>query len=336
MSLFQSKRLALPAKDTFYMNTSDTLSIGIDFGGTSIKVGVVSGKEIIHESARIDPKGYTSACDLIDILAQITLNLKSEFPDVSSVGFGVPGFVNFKTGTIFNLTNVPGWSNVPLKDEMQQRTQIPVAVENDANCMAIAEWKLGAGQGKKNIVCLTIGTGVGGGVIVNNEIVRGHRFAAGELGQGSIAFDGRLGNYNNIGALEKYLGNNQIAQDAKDFYAAAGIQKDVKDCFPLNLSINAQEGDEIALQIWDDIALKLSVSLSSACYLLNPEAVVIGGGVANANELLFDPLNKYLKQQLSGPFIDDLQVVKAHFANEAGIIGAAALSRECTQDLAAC
>ena len=111
------------------------LSVGIDFGGTSIKIGVVQGKEIIHESARIDPQGYTSAKELIDILAETVNNLKNPFPEIKSVGFGVPGFVDFPTGTIHNLTNVPGWVQVPLKREMYDRTGLPCAVENDANCL---------------------------------------------------------------------------------------------------------------------------------------------------------------------------------------------------------
>jgi len=307
---------------------SDSLSVGIDFGGTSIKIGVVSGKEIIHESARIDPKGHTSSDELIDILAQLVLNLKEQFPNIQSVGCGVPGFVDFPTGTIHNLTNVPGWQDIGLKYALEQRTQLPCAVENDANCMAIAEWKLGAGQGIEHLICLTLGTGVGGGIISNNQMVRGSRYAAGELGQTSIDFKGRKGNYNNPGALEKYIGNNEIAADAQAAYAAAGIDKSVEACSPANLSSYAEEGCPVALQCWDDIAEKLASTLATSCWLLNPEALVIGGGVANAGDLLFAPLRKHLEAQLNGPFIEHLQIYKAKFGNEAGILGAAALSLE--------
>ena len=306
----------------------DKLSIGIDFGGTSIKMGVVQGKEIIHESERIDPQGHASASELIGILAETVLNLKKLYPEIRSVGVGVPGFVDFPTGTIHNLTNVAGWSHIPLKFEMFNRTGLPCAVENDANCMAIAEWKLGAGVGHEHLVCITLGTGVGGGVIVNNQMVRGAHYAAGELGQASIDYNGTLGNYNNKGALEKYIGNNQIAEFVHEQYAAAGIDKPLSQCFPVDLSTYAKDGCEVALACWDEIARKLAASVGSACWLLNPDAVVIGGGVANADELLFEPFKKHLFAQLNGPFKDQLQILKAHFSNEAGILGAAELSAD--------
>lgn len=304
------------------------LSVGIDFGGTSIKIGVVKGKEILHESARIDPQGHTSAAALIGILAETVNNLKGLFPEIASVGVGVPGFVNFPTGIIHNLTNVPGWKEVPLKELMSERTSLPCAVENDANCMTIAEWKMGAGVGYAHLVCLTIGTGVGGGIIVNNQMVRGSNFGAGELGQASIDYKGIDGSYGNKGAVEKYIGNNQIAEFVQQKYKAAGVDKPIEQCFPIDIYSYAKEGCEIALQCWDAIAEKLACSIGSACWLLNPEAIVIGGGVANADGFLFDPLKVHLCAQLSGPFKDQLEIHKAHFSNEAGILGAAALSRE--------
>ena len=304
------------------------LSIGIDFGGTSIKIGVVDGKEIIHEAERIDPQGWESAMALIDVLADVVKELCVKYPDIKSVGVGVPGFVDFPTGTIHNLTNVPGWKQVPLKRTMYERTGLPCAVENDANCMAIAEWKLGAGVGYEHLICMTLGTGVGGGLIVNNQMVRGAHYAAGELGQASIDYQGIPGNYNNKGALEKYVGNNQIADLVQEKYAAAGIKKDLVDCFPVNLSQYAKEGCEIALACWDEIACKIASSVASACWLLNPNAIVIGGGVANAGELLFEPFKEHLFAQLNGPFKDGLEIHKAHFSNEAGMLGAAALSTD--------
>ena len=311
---------------------SDLVSIGVDFGGTSIKIGVVQGKEIIHESVRIDPQGHTSADALIAILVETINNLKELFPAVSSIGVGVPGFVNFPTGTIHNLTNVPGWKNIPLKRTLSEKTGLPCAVENDANCMAIAEWKMGAGAGYAHLVCLTLGTGVGGGIIVNNQILRGSQFGAGELGQVSIDYKGVEGSYGNHGAIEKYIGNNEIAQFVQDRYKAAGLERPLKECYPIDLYGYAKEGCQLALECWDEIAKKLACSISSACWLLNPEAIVIGGGVANADEFLFEPLKKHLFASLSGPFKDHLKIHKAHFKNEAGILGAASLGRELVLD----
>jgi len=301
-------------------------SIGIDFGGTSIKFGVVQGSEIIARADRIVPKDYPVPSDLIAAISDTVNQLKSEYPRVRAVGCGVPGFVDFPTGTIHNLTNVPGWKNISLKAELEQRTGLPAAIENDANAMAYAEWKLGAALGTEHAVCLTLGTGVGGGIIVNGEMVRGAQFGAGELGQTSIDYQGRLGSYNNPGALEVYLGNNEFAADAQTAYAEAGIAKKIEACSPEYLAKAAGDDCEVALQCWDDFALKLATSLATTCWLLNPEVIVIGGGVANAGSILFDPLHKHLHEQLSGPFKDHLKVVKAVFSNDAGILGCAALA----------
>ncbi len=307
-------------------------SIGIDFGGTSIKFGVVSGKEIIATSPRIYPKDYPVPSDLIRAIAERVNQLKTEHNNVVAIGCGVPGFVDFPTGTIHNLTNVPGWTNIHLKEELEARTDLPTAVENDANAMAIAEWKLGAAKGYAHAVCLTLGTGVGGGIISNNAVIRGAQFTAGELGQTSIDYAGRMGAYNNPGALEAYLGNNEFAADTQSDYVAAGIDKELSDCTPELLAEAAENGCEIALKAWDGYAEKLSTTLATTCWLLNPEIIVIGGGVSNAGDLLFMPLKKYLHAQLSGPFKDHLKVVPAEFSNNAGILGTAALALEGIED----
>ena len=301
-------------------------SIGIDFGGTSIKFGVVSGKEIVATSPSISPKDYPVASDLIRAIADKVEQLKSEQDNILAIGCGVPGFVNFSTGTIHNLTNVPGWVNIPLKQELEARTGLPTAIENDANAMAIAEWKLGAARGCDHAVCLTLGTGVGAGIIANGAIVRGAQYLAGELGQTSIHYAGRKGNYNNPGALEAYVGNNEFAVDTQADYAAAGIEKNLTECTPEHLSEAAESGCDIALKAWDDFAQKLATSLASTCWLLNPEIIVIGGGLSQAGDILFTPLMKHLHSQLSGPFKDNLKVVPAEFSNNAGILGTAALA----------
>lgn len=301
-------------------------SIGIDFGGTSIKFGVVEGSQIIATAERIIPKDYPIPSDLIEAIADTVCKLKLENPNIRAVGCGVPGFVDFPTGTIHNLTNVPGWTNIPLKAELEERTGLPAAIENDANAMAYAEWKLGAAQGSQHAVCLTLGTGVGGGIIANGQMIRGAQFGAGELGQTSIDYKGRIGSYNNPGAVEVYLGNNQFAADAKATFDSAGIEKTIAECAPEHLAKSAHLGCEITIKCWDQFAQKLATTLATTCWILNPEVIVIGGGVANAGDILFTPLHKYLHAQLSGPFKDQLKVVKANFSNNAGILGCAALA----------
>jgi glucokinase len=148
------------------------------------------------------------------------------------------------------------------------------------------------------------------------------------LGQASIHYAGRRGTYGNLGALEDYIGNNELAAEAQFAYARTGVERTLAQCQPAQLAEAARSGDPIAIGLWDGAAHKLASVLVDCCYLLNPEVIVIGGGVAQAGELLFGPLQASLFSQLSGPFKDHLRVVPARFGNEAGMIGAARLALE--------
>ena len=194
--------------------------------------------------------------------------------------------------------------------------------------MAYAEWKRGSGRGMDHLVALTLGTGVGGGVVVDGRMVRGANFVAGELGQTSIDYQGLDGAYGNRGSLEDYVGNQQITDLAHAAYSEAGSSRQRSECDPAHLSTLGQEGDQIALGIWDKVAKMLATSLMNCCWLLNPEAIIIGGGVAKAGRLLFDPLEKHLRAQLSPAFKENLRILPARFGNEAGMIGAATLALE--------
>lgn len=308
--------------------TQPTTALGIDFGGTSVKFGVVQGHDVIDSAPSIATDDFTEPAPLIDAIVRVVEDLRKRHLAISAIGAGVPGFVNFRTGTIHNLTNVSGWTNIPLREILHQRTGLSVTVENDANCMAYAEWKEGAGRGREHLICITLGTGVGGGIITHGHMLRGANSVAGELGQMSIDYQGRKGAYGNLGSLEDYIGNNEIAADAREFYAAKGIERSVTECTPAALSEAANSGDKIAVQIWENIASKLATAIMNACWLLNPEAIVIGGGVAKAGALLFGPLEKSLHAQLSPAFCEHLAILPAHFCNDAGIIGAAALALE--------
>jgi glucokinase len=304
------------------------LTIGIDFGGTSIKLAVVFQGHVIDHSPPIATQDFTGHEELIDEMVRAVEDIRVRHPRIAAIGVGMPGFVNFEKGVVNNLTNVPGWTDVPLKKILEERIGLPVVVDNDANCMAVAEWKCGAGRGFQHVICITLGTGVGGGVIANGQMIRGACYGAGEVGQTSIDYQGRAGHYGNLGALEAYIGNREITASAHAVYLAAGIQKTLDECSPAALATAAHRGDAIAIAQWEEIGRKLATGVMNLCWLLNPEAIVIGGGVARAGELLFNPLKENLFAQLSGPFKDQLRIMPAAFGNEAGAIGAAALARE--------
>ena len=304
------------------------LAIGIDFGGTSVKSGVLYRGNLIEEAPRIETQEFEEARPLIERIHQTVEELRSKHPRIEAIGVGMPGFVDFPTGMVHNLTNVKGWQRIYLKRELNELANLPVTVENDANCMAYAEWKRGAGRGMRHLVAITLGTGVGGGIVVDNHMVRGANFVAGELGQTSIDYQGPDGAYGNRGSLEDYVGNQQITDLAHAAYAAAGTPREKSECEPAHLSTLARQGDQIALGIWDSVAKMLSTSLMNCCWLLNPEAIIIGGGVAKAGDLLFNPLEKHLRAQLSPAFKENLRILPARFGNEAGMVGAATLALE--------
>lgn len=304
------------------------LAIGIDFGGTSVKTGVVRGREIIDYAPPIATQDFATPTDLIKTMLRAVEDLRRRHEDISAVGIGMPGFVDFEKGVVLNLTNVRGWHDIPLRDILEKELGLPVCADNDANCMAYAEWRLGAGKGYQHLVCAALGTGVGGGIVANGAMVRGGNYGAGEIGQTSIDYQGREGHYGNFGALEDYIGNHEIARDAMLAYKAAGITKGMEDCTPAVLAEVARHGDEIALGRWREIGRMLATSMMNTCWLLNPEALVIGGGVARAGDLLFTPFREHLLRQLSGPFKQNLAILPAAFGHEAGTVGAAAMALE--------
>ena len=303
-------------------------TIGIDFGGTSVKVGVVRGADVISEIERIPTQKYDGAEALTDAIVATVHSLKESHPAISAIGIGVPGAVDFEKGMTYNLTNVPGWSNMPLRDIMAEKSGLPTVLENDANCAAYAEFKRGAGQGFRNVVVVTLGTGVGGGLILNGELYRGSQYAAGEIGQMSVDFDGVEGPYGNWGALERYIGNQQITEIGVKRFLEAGREVTAENCSPESLAQAAYAGDEIAHQVWHLVAKYLATAMTSVVYLLNPDAIVIGGGVAHAGNVLFDPLKEHMSSMLSSEFFEALNIVHARFGNTAGIIGSAALAAE--------
>ena len=295
------------------------LAIGIDFGGTSVKFGVCAGAEIIAGTEPIDTTAYydQNPNALIEAITQRVKDLQKTHPQIRAVGAGIPGLVDYQRGHIFDITNVPGWIEIPFRNLLSEKIGLPVTVDNDANCMAYAEWHHGAGRGYTDLIAITLGTGVGGGLIIGGRLHRGAQFCAGEIGHTSIDHT----RPHPGGIIERFVGNRQIAAHAKKLYAAAGIDKETSECSPKAL---AETGDEIAIQVWQDVAGWLAIALGNAIWLLNPEAIVIGGGVAKAGPVLFDPLHQELQRALSPVLADNLKILPAKFGNEAGIIGSAA------------
>jgi len=301
--------------------------IGVDFGGTSVKWAVVEGSELLTDVHRIPTRDFDGPDPLLAAIVDEIQSAREEYPGVSAIGIGVPGAVDFARGMTYNLTNVRGWTSVPLRDQIRERTGLPTVLDNDANCMAYAEYKFGAGQGCRNVICVTLGTGVGGGLILNGDLFRGSTYAAGEIGQMSVDLNGVEGPYGNSGALERYIGNRQIEEMARRMYSERG-EKIPEDTSPEGLAANARGEDATARAVWNQVAEYLGSCLMSVVYLLNPDAIVIGGGVAHAGDVLFDPLKRNLQASLTEECFHELRLVPARFGNTAGIIGSSALAAQ--------
>jgi glucokinase len=229
------------------------------------------------------------------------------------------------------LSNVPGWKDIPLAALLREKTGLPSIIENDANAMAYAEWRFGAGRDRPNVICMTLGTGVGGGLILDGKLFRGSQLGAGEIGQMIIEPHGVPGHYGNFGALEKYVGNRQIVERAQRAYAAAGVTHALEELNPLVLEKAALGGDQIAAKLWDDIGFEIGIMLANIAWLLNPDRIVIGGGVAKAGPLLFEPIRRTIRERTSGVYHEQLEVVPAELGNDGGIIGSAALALDATE-----
>ncbi len=304
-------------------------AVGIDMGGTSVKLGVVEGAKVIHKGDPIITADFDGPVAIVDEMVRRVNALREKFPAVAAVGAGVPGFVNAETGLVHELSNVPGWHEFFLAKVLRQETGLPAIAENDANCMGIAELHFGAGRGMKNFLAITLGTGVGGAVFLDGKLYRGSTSGAGEVGQMSIDWQGVEGPHGNIGALERYVGIAGITARARQLYGAA---KTEEECTPACLSAAAAAGDAIAQQVWDEFTGQLASALCNCVWLLNPDGIVIGGGISAAGELVFKPLRAKMDAQLARPFRENLSIVPAKFGNEAGTIGAAVLALEVAGD----
>jgi len=307
---------------------SSVTAIGFDFGATTIKTGVVQGGSILERGKIIETRQDGNTDGLIQEMIDEIHALKRNHPETKAVGFGVPGIINPITGVVINLTNVKGWKEIPLRSIVHEKTGLTANLENDAKAIAYAEWRHGAGAQVPNVVCVTLGTAVGGALILNGKLYRGATFVAGEIGQMSIDYRGVDYVYGNKGALEAYVGHYKIADRAREIHSAGGKEISDEQSDPKNLSAAADRGDNLAEAVWQDIGLKIGVGLTNVIWLVNPDRIVIGGGVAQAGERLFKYVRETIKRRCEKTFWEKLEVVPATLGNDAGIIGAASLALE--------
>ncbi len=311
-------------------------ALGIDFGGTTIKIALVTAEGRIAGLREIDTARAAGVDTWMDRVAagaeEAGLAAGAAGGAPVGIGVGVPGFVDFERGFVHELPNVPGWTGVRLAERLEQRFGIPAWVDNDCNAMALGECTFGAGRLYQHVVFATLGTGVGGAVLINNRLFRGARSMAGEIGHVSIDMNG-IASPQGRGGLEQYVGNRRLVARAAQAMAggrATSLRaRTGGDPAALTVKLLAEEaarGDALSLELFDFMADCLATAFASITYVLQPQAFIVGGGVAQAGDLLFGPLRRHLRERLSPHFAGQVDVRPAALGPSAGVIGAATLA----------
>lgn len=311
-------------------------AIGVDLGGTYTKLALVDGRGRLFYKASLRTADYSAKDELIDAIVyeieRILKKARLSFKGLLGIGIGVPGLVDFERGFIYYLTNVRGWDNVSLKKILEVRLKTEVLIDNDVNLMALGEYKFGAGRGAKNLVCLTLGTGVGGGIIIDGKIYRGSSSVAGEIGHMPLKEEGLACNCGSFGCFERYVGNKYIVAEIKDKIKEGKptlikrlVKGKLSSITPETISYAAKRGDRLAIAFWREIGKRIGIMLSGIINLLNPERIIIGGGIANAGKMLFEAIRDAVDERALPISKRTVKIVKAKLGADAGIVGAAAL-----------
>ncbi|WP_293130801.1 ROK family protein [Microcoleus sp. bin38.metabat.b11b12b14.051] len=289
-----------------------TQVIGIDLGGTAIKLGRFSADGICHQSLTVPTPQPATPEAVLATMTDAIVQLNPGENAVGAIGIGTPGPAD-TTGRIARVAiNLKDWHNVPLADWLEAKTGLPTILANDANCAGLGEAWLGAGKNFKNLILLTLGTGVGGAIILDGKLFAGHQAAAGELGLISINADGPECNSGNHGSLEQYVCIEAIRRDT-------GLE-------PLELANLAKSGDAKALEYWQNYGRYLGIGLASLIYVLTPEAIIIGGGISAASEFFLPAVQAEIERRVLPSSRENLQLLVAKLGNEAGMVGAAKLA----------
>jgi len=327
------RRVFAQAKGALSRLSSPARSIiGVDLGGTKLAVGLVDDTLGILARAT-GPAVTQSAAACLDNLYRRLDEAVAEYGPVDALGVGTASMIDFRAGRVVLSTNLP-LEDVPLRDLLVDRYGVPVVVDNDANVACLAEFRYGAGIGTSEMIMLTLGTGIGGGIVTNGRLYRGASGAAGELGHMMIEYDGLRcqGACPNHGCLEAYASGQAMGRAARDVARsqpdsalghalASGAQVDG----PL-LSTLALAGDPAAVAVLSEIGEKLGMGLVSIVNIFNPELVVIGGGAAQAADILLAPARRVVAERALRPQRDEVRIVPAQHGVDAGVLGAAALA----------
>jgi glucokinase len=312
-------------------------AIGIDIGGTKVAAGLVDvDGRILRRARRQTPHRSQSPQVVEDTIAEAIEELRDHRTPIA-VGIGAAGFVDEGQSSVLFSPHL-SWRHEPLRDAMRQRVGLPVVVENDANAALWAEARFGAGQGESAVIGVNLGTGIGGGILLDGQLYRGRYGVAGEFGHLQVVPGGHRCECGNRGCWEQYASGNALVREARELVVArspvahrllelVGGEPD-RVTGPL-VTQAAKDGDPAARELFDDVGRWLGVGLANLAAAFDPGLFVIGGGVSEADELLLGPARAAYRRHLTGRgFRPEAQIVRARLGNEAGLVGVADLARD--------
>ncbi|HEX9967793.1 MAG TPA: ROK family protein [Solirubrobacterales bacterium] len=311
---------------------SQAETIGIDLGGTKMLLGVVDGDSNVRYESRERSTEQDEAA-LVELMVREIEGARAERPGVVAVGVGIPATIDHEKGLAISAVNLP-IESLPIRDVLAERTGLPVFVDNDANVAALAEYLRGAAREARDVVMLTIGTGIGGGLILGGEIYRGAIGAGAELGHVVIEMDGPRcqGNCPNRGCVEALASGTALGREGREAAerepgsALGRMRAEGREVDGLAVTEAAQAGDPTAIGVFDLVGRRLGVALAGFANIFEPETIVIGGGVMAAGDLLLEPARAELRARALPP-MNLTPVVEAELGGDAGMIGAAAMAR---------
>ena len=306
--------------------------IGIDAGGTKLLGGVVDDELVVHHRVHRLWRGADRA-EVLEVMVEAVEEARAAAPDAAAVGFGIPSLVDWERGVSVMSVHLP-LDDVSFRDLMRERLDLPVYVDNDANCAVLAEQRHGAAVGASHVAMLTLGTGIGGGLVLDGRVYRGSSGAGAELGHMVVDLDGPecQDDCPGRGCLEALASGPVVAREAveaarREPRSALGraLASGREITGPLVTEL-AHDGDEAARGVLELIGRRLGAGITGIVNALNPEVVVVGGGVVAAGDLLLDPARGVVAERALRPSRDQVRIVPARFGDEAGMLGAALLA----------
>ncbi|MFQ5455506.1 MAG: ROK family protein [Nitrospirota bacterium] len=299
--------------------------IGVDIGGSGFRIAGITPDGKVNGGRKKAPLISREKDFVIDSLIKELKDYISRYNrEILGIGIGIPGFFMIKRGILHSSPNFPGWKMVPIKRLIQDEIDIPIFVENDANAATFGEFWAGAGKGVKNLIFLGLGTGVGGGIIIDGEILHGSSGIGGEVGHLIVDPEGPICGCGNHGCIESYASATGIVNNYK--IKIEDSNYDLSDLTAKKVFLMAQKGDRRAKEVFQNMGRYLGIAITSLINLLNPDMVIIGGGVLTSWELFINITKKEIKKRAIRPSAKNVRIVPAHLREKAGLIGAGGIA----------